>query len=51
MTNEINMFPPKGHSSSITKSKDTEMVKIKDKEFESLVSKMINISKGIQTNI
>jgi hypothetical protein len=37
-----NMIPPKAYNFSITKSKDTEMAKMHDKEFKSLLMKMIN---------
>jgi hypothetical protein len=42
MKKQGNMIPPKAYNFSITKSKDTEMAKMHDKEFKSLLMKMIN---------
>jgi hypothetical protein len=36
------MTPPKVHNCSITKSKDTDMVEMLDKEFKKLILKMMN---------
>jgi hypothetical protein len=42
MKKQGNGTPPKVYNSLITESKDTEMVKMPDKEFKSLVLKMTN---------
>jgi hypothetical protein len=36
MKNQVSLTPPKAHNSTITKSKDTKMSEMIDKEFKSL---------------
>jgi hypothetical protein len=51
MKKQGNVIPPKAQNSSITKSKDTEMAKMTEKEYKSLLLKMISDLRRIQTNI
>jgi hypothetical protein len=44
------MFLPKGHNSSITESKNTDMIEMLDKEFKSLAFQMINNLKEDSNN-
>jgi hypothetical protein len=50
MKTQGNITSPKACNSSITEFKDTEMAEILDKEFKSLICKMINDFKEDSTN-